>query len=89
MMKQKYEFSVRMQQRHLKAIVEVTAQALPWGRGIGSASAAFRTRERACGGQALPSGHGSGLGGQALPSGHGSGLLAEGLVLQEGSRSGL
>ena len=43
MMKQKYEFSVRMQQRHLKAIVGATAEALPWGRGIGSASAAFRT----------------------------------------------
>jgi hypothetical protein len=47
----KYEFQVRMQQRHLKAIV-------------GSAA-------------------------QALPSGHGNGLLAEGLALQEGSRSGL
>ena len=52
MMKQKYEFSVRMQQRHLKAIVGATAEALPWGRGIGSASAAFRTRERAAGGRA-------------------------------------
>ena len=49
MMKQKYEFSVRMQQRNLKAIVEVTAQALPWGRGIGSASAAFRTGGRTLG----------------------------------------
>ena len=52
MMKQKYEFSVRMQQRHLKAIVGATAEALPWGRGIGSASAAFRTRERAWGASA-------------------------------------
>ena len=52
MMKKKYEFSVLIQQRHLKAIVEVTAQALPWGRGIGSASAAFRTRERAWGASA-------------------------------------
>ena len=51
-MKKKYEFSVLIQQRHLKAIVEVTAQALPWGRGIGSASAAFRTRERAWGASA-------------------------------------
>ena len=84
----KYEFQVRMQQRHLKAIVGSAAQALPWGAG----SAA----------QALPSGHGRGLGGgkrclqdtgrvgwQALPSGHWSGLLAEGLALQEGCRSGL
>ena len=83
----KYEFQVRMQQRHLKAIVGSAAQALPWGAG----SAA----------QALLSGHGRGLGGkrclqdtgrvgwQALPSGHGSGLLAEGLALQEGCRSGL
>ena len=55
----KYEFQVRMQQRHLKAIVRSAAQALPWGAG----SAA----------QALPSGHGGGLlaEGQALPSGHG------------------
>ena len=52
MMKKKYEFSVRMQQRHLKAIVGATAEALPWGRGIGSASAAFRTRERAWGASA-------------------------------------
>ena len=43
MMKQKYEFSVRMQQRHLKAIVGATTEALPWGHGSGSASAAFRT----------------------------------------------
>ena len=40
----------------------------------GSASAAFRTRERPCG-QALPSGHGGGLltEGQALPWGRGIG----------------
>ena len=44
----KYELQVRMQQRHLKAIVGSAAQALPWGAG----SAA----------QALPSGHGRGLG---------------------------
>jgi len=58
----KYELQVRMQQRHLKAIVGSAAQALPWGAG----SAA----------QALPSGHGGGLlaEGQALPSGHGRGL---------------
>ena len=48
-MKQKYEFSVRMQQRHLKAIVGSAAQALPSGHGSG------------LGGQALPSGHGGGL----------------------------
>ena len=35
MMKKKYEFSVLIQQRHLKAIVEVTAQALPSGHGSG------------------------------------------------------
>ncbi len=61
----KYEFQVRMQQRHhLKAIVRSAAQALPWGAG----SAA----------QALPSGHGGGLlaEGQALPSGHGAGWMA-------------
>ena len=61
----KYELQVRMQQRHLKAIVGSAAQALPWG----ARSAA----------QALPSGHGGGLlaEGQALPSGHGSGLVGK------------
>ena len=75
-MKMKCEFQVRMQQRHLKAIVGSAAQALPSGHGAGLvASAAFWTRERPCG-QALPSGHGSGLlaAAQALPSGHGRGL---------------
>ena len=43
MMKQKYEFSVRMQQRHLKAIVAGGSASVAFGRGIGSASAAFRT----------------------------------------------
>ena len=73
----KYEFQVRMQQRHLKAIVRSAAQALPWGAG----SAA----------QALPSGHGGGLlaEGQALPSEHGSGLLAEGQALPSGHGRGL
>ena len=58
----KYELQVRMQQRHLKAIVGSAAQALPWGAG----SAA----------QALPSGHGGGLlaEGQALQEGCRSGL---------------
>ena len=57
----KYEFSVCMQQRHLKAIVGSAAQALPSGHGGGLvgkrclldtgaalwASTAFRTRTRA------------------------------------------
>ena len=46
----KYELQVRMQQRHLKAIVGSAAQALPWGAGSA--------------GQALPLGHGGGLGGK-------------------------
>lgn len=58
----KYELQVRMQQRHLKAIVGSAAQALPWG----ARSAA----------QALPSGHGGGLlaEGLALQEGCRSGL---------------
>ena len=43
MMKKKYEFSVRMQQRHLKAIVAGGSACVAFGGGIGSASAAFRT----------------------------------------------
>ena len=40
----KYEFQVRMQQRHLRVIVGGAAQALPCG--IGNASVAFRTQAR-------------------------------------------
>ena len=50
----KYELQVRMQQRHLKAIVGSAAQALPSGHGGGLLAE----------GQALPSGHGRGLGGK-------------------------
>ena len=63
-MKQKYEFSVRMQQRHLKAIVGSAAQALPSGHGSG------------LGGKRCLQDTGAGLGGKHCLQDTGAGLVA-------------
>ena len=54
----KYEFQVRMQQRHLKAIVGSAAQALPWGAGSAAQALPSGQRQDGASAQALPPGQG-------------------------------
>ena len=74
-MKMKYEFSVRMQQRHLKAIVGSAAQALPSGHGGGLVG-------KRC---LQDSGAGLVAEGQTLPEGCGCGLVGKRCLLDTGA----